>query len=384
MKKISDTILKMKPSGIREFFNYASERPEVISLGVGEPDFTTPKPIIEAAKKSLDEGKTFYTSNQGLPVLREKISKYLKDRFDIHYDKDEMILTAGSSQGILAALMAIINPGDEIIVTEPTYICYIPDIEMCGGKAVVIPLKRENNFKLTKEELESHITSKTKAVFLSFPNNPTGAIMTKADLEAIAPVIIKNDLYVITDEIYAELTYGSKHCSIASFEGFKERTILISGFSKAFAMTGWRLGYVCAPKEILDQILKIQQYIMLSAPTMAQYGAIAALDECIPDLENMVSEYNRRREYLLKSFKELGIDCFEAKGAFYLFPSIKKFNLLSRELCLKLLHEHNVLVVPGTAFGDSGEGFIRISYATSMSRLEAFIKELKHLNIKEK
>ena len=384
MRQLSKLVLNMKPSGIREFFNYASERPEVVSLGVGEPDFTTPKSIIEAAKKSLDEGKTFYTSNQGLPILREKISNYLKDRFDIHYDKDEMILTAGSSQGILAALMAIINPGDEIIVTEPTYICYIPDIEMCGGKAVVIPLKRENDFKLTKEELESHITSKTKAVFLSFPNNPTGAIMTKADLEAIAPVIINNDLYVITDEIYAELTYGSKHCSVASFEGFKERTILISGFSKAFAMTGWRLGYVCAPKEILDQILKIQQYIMLSAPTMAQYGAIAALDSCIADVENMVSEYNRRRGYLLKSFKELGIDCFEAKGAFYLFPSIKKFNLSSRDFCLKLLHEHNVLVVPGTAFGDSGEGFIRISYATSMKRLEAFIKELKDLNIKEK
>ena len=376
MKNLSERILKMKPSGIREFFNYASERPEVVSLGVGEPDFTTPKTIIESAKKSLDEGKTFYTSNQGLPILREKISKYLKDRFDIHYDKDEMILTAGSSQGILAALMAIINPGDEIIVTEPTYICYIPDIEMCGGKAVVIPLKRENDFKLTKEELESYITSNTKAVFLSFPNNPTGAIMTKADLEAIAPVIIKNDLYVISDEIYAELTYGSKHCSIASFEGFKERTILISGFSKAFAMTGWRLGYVCAPKEVLDQILKIQQYIMLSAPTMAQYGAIAALDECIHDVENMVKEYNRRRVYLLDSFKELGIDCFDARGAFYLFPSIRKFNLSSRELCLELLHEHNVLVVPGTAFGDSGEGFIRISYATSMDRLETFVNVL--------
>lgn len=383
MRELSKLVLNMKPSGIREFFNYASERPEVVSLGVGEPDFTTPKPIIDAAKKSLDDGKTFYTSNQGLPILRERISKYLKDRFDIHYDKDEMILTAGSSQGILEALMAIINPGDEIIVTEPTYICYIPDIEMCGGKAVVIPLKRENDFKLTKEELESHITSKTKAVFLSFPNNPTGAIMTKVDLEAIAPAIINNDLYVITDEIYAELTYGCKHCSIASFEGFKERTILISGFSKAFAMTGWRLGYVCAPKEILDQILKIQQHIMLSAPTMAQYGAIAALDECITDVEKMVSEYNRRREYLLKSFNELGIDCFEAKGAFYLFPSIKKFNLSSRDFCLKLLHGHNVLVVPGTAFGDSGESFIRISYATSMSRLEDFIKELKDLNIKE-
>ena len=374
---IAERIKKMKPSGIREFFNYASERPEVVSLGVGEPDFVTPKPIIEAAKKSLDEGKTFYTSNQGLPSLRKKISNYLSSRFDIHYDADEMILTAGSSQGILAALMAIINPGDEIIVTEPTYICYVPDIEMCGGKAVVITLSSDNEYKLTPEILKKYITPKTKAIFLSYPNNPTGAILTREELEAIAPIILENDLFVISDEIYAELTYGSRHCSIASFDGFKERTILVSGFSKAFAMTGWRLGYVCAPKEILDQILKIQQYIMLSAPTTAQYGAKAALDECIPDMENMVKEYDRRRQYLLSSFKELGVDCFDARGAFYLFPSIKKFNLSSREICLKLLNDYDVLVVPGTAFGDSGEGYIRISYATSMERLKIFIETLR-------
>ena len=379
MKAISKRIELMKPSGIREFFNYASERPDIISLGVGEPDFVTPKKIIDAAKKSLDEGKTFYTSNQGLPTLRQKISKYLKDRFDVSYDADEMILTAGSSQGILAALMAIINPGDEIIVTEPTYICYVPDIEMCGGKAVVISLSSENEYKLTPEVLKKHITSKTKAVFLSYPNNPTGAIMTREDLEAIAPIILENDLYVISDEIYAEHTYGSRHCSIASFDGFKERTILISGFSKAFAMTGWRLGYACAPKFILDQILKIQQYMMLSAPTTAQYGAIEALDSCIPDMLSMVEEYNRRREYLLSSFKELEIDCFPARGAFYLFPSIKKFGLSSRDFCLKLLQEYNVLVVPGTAFGESGEGYIRISYATSMERLVEFINTLKKL-----
>ncbi len=383
MKPISKLITNMKPSGIREFFNYASERPEITSLGVGEPDFTTPQPIIDAAEESLDKGKTFYTSNQGLPSLRKRISKYLQDRFGVDYNSDAMILTAGSSQGILAALMAIINPGDEVIVTEPTYICYIPDIEMCGGKAVVIPLKAENNFKLTKEELASHITPKTKAVFLSFPNNPTGAIMTREDLKEIAPLILDNDLYVISDEIYAELTYGRKHCSIAALPGFKERTILINGFSKAFAMTGWRLGYVCAPKEILDQILKIQQYIMLSAPTMAQYGAKAALDYCIPDMENMVAEYNRRREYLLKSFKELGIDCFNAEGAFYLFPSIKKFGMSSREFCLKLLNEYDVLVVPGTAFGDSGEGYIRISYAASMEKIASFIDALKQLCDKE-
>lgn len=382
MKPISQTIIKMKPSGIREFFNYASERPEITSLGVGEPDFVTPKPIIEAAKKSLDEGKTFYTSNQGLPSLRKRISAYLANRFDVHYEADEMILTAGSSQGILAALMAIINPGDEIIVTEPTYICYVPDIEMCGGKAVVIPLESKTEYKLTPDILIKYITSKTKALFLSYPNNPTGAIMTKEELEAIAPIILENDLYVITDEIYAELTYGSKHCSIASFEGFKERTVLVSGFSKAFAMTGWRLGYVCAPKEILDQILKIQQYIMLSAPTMAQYGARAALDECIPYMEDMVKEYNDRREYLLSSFKEIGVDCFDARGAFYLFPSIENFGLSSREFCLKLLNEYNVLVVPGTAFGDSGEGHIRISYAAKKENLVRLIETLKCLKNK--
>lgn len=379
MKEISTLIKQMKPSGIREFFDYASERPDIVSLGVGEPDFITPKPIIDAAKKSLEEGKTFYTSNQGLPILRKKISKYLYARFQIPYNKDEIILTAGSSQGILAALMAIIDPGDEIIVTEPTYICYVPDIEMCGGKAVVIPLRKENEYKLTPDVLQKYITSKTKAIFLSYPNNPTGAIMTKEELEAIVPIILANDLYVISDEIYAELTYGSKHCSIASFDGFKERTILVSGFSKAFAMTGWRLGYVCAPKAILDQILKIQQYIMLSAPTAAQYGAIAALDYCLSDVKNMVDEYNRRRIYLLKSFKDLGVECFDAKGAFYLFPSIKRFGMSSRELCLKLLKEYNVLVVPGTAFGESGEGSIRISYATSMERLETFIEVIKKL-----
>ena len=369
----------MKPSGIREFFNYASERPDIVSLGVGEPDFITPKPIIEAANESLNNGKTFYTSNQGLPLLREKISNYLFERFNVNYSKDEIILTAGSSQGILAALMSIINPGDEIIVTEPTYICYIPDIEMCGGKAVTIPLSDKNGYKLTPELLKEHITDKTKAVFLSYPNNPTGAIMTKEDLQLIAPIIIENDLYVISDEIYAELTYGSRHCSIASFDGFKERTILISGFSKAFAMTGWRLGYVCAPKEIFTQILKIQQYIMLSAPTMAQYGAIVALDKCLPYMERMVLEYDKRRAYLLKAFKELGIDCFEAQGAFYLFPSIKKFGMSSRDFCLKLLHEFNVLVVPGNAFGNSGEGFIRISYATSMENIKTFINTLKRI-----
>jgi len=377
MKNISKIVTNLKPSGIREFFNYASERPEVVSLGVGEPDFVTPKPIIEAAKKSLDEGKTFYTSNQGLPSLRKKISNYLSSRFDIHYDADEMILTAGSSQGILAALMAIINPGDEIIVTEPTYICYVPDIEMCGGKAVVITLSSDNEYKLTPEILKKYITPKTKAVFLSYPNNPTGAIMTREELEAIAPIILENDLFVISDEIYAELTYGSRHCSIASFAGFKERTILVSGFSKAFAMTGWRLGYVCAPKEILDQILKIQQYIMLSAPTTAQYGAIAALDHCLPEVENMVGEYNKRRIFLFKELERLGIDFFRATGAFYLFVSIKKFNLSSREFCLKLLNDYDVLVVPGTAFGDGCEGYIRVSYATSKLNLIRFIEALE-------
>ncbi|MBO4856162.1 MAG: aminotransferase class I/II-fold pyridoxal phosphate-dependent enzyme [Bacilli bacterium] len=379
MKELSKLITKMKPSGIREFFNYASERPDVISLSVGEPDFVTPKPIINSAKRSLDEGKTFYTSNQGLPILREKISKYLDNRFNVKYDKEEIILTSGSSQGILTALLALINPGDEIIVTEPTYICYVPDIEMCGGKAVVISLSSDDGYKLTPDLLKKYITNKTKAIFLSYPNNPTGAVMTKEDLELLLPIIVDNDLYVISDEIYAELTYNNRHCSIASLSNMKERTILISGFSKAFAMTGWRLGYVCAPKEILDEILKIQQYIMLSAPTTAQYGAITALDECMDGVSNMVNEYNNRRIYLLNSFKELGIDCFESGGAFYLFPSIKRFNMTSREFCLKLLNEYNVLVVPGTAFGESGEGYIRVSYAASKDKLETFISVLRQM-----
>ena len=381
MKPISKLISNMKPSGIREFFNYASERPDVISLSVGEPDFVTPKPIIDAAKRSLDEGKTFYTSNQGLPLLREKISKYFKERFNVHYDKDEIILTSGSSQGIITALLAVINPGDEIIVTEPTYICYTPDIEMCGGVPVVIPLSSDNGYKLTPDILKRYITDKTKAIFLSYPNNPTGAIMTKEDLELLVPIIKQHDLYVISDEIYAELTYNKQgHYSIASYDqDMRDRTILISGFSKAFAMTGWRLGYVCAHKHILNEILKIQQYIMLSAPTNAQYGAITALDECIPDMLTMVREYNSRREYLLNSFQELGIDCYHSLGAFYLFPNIKQFNMSSREFCLKMLNEYNVLVVPGTAFGDSGEGYIRVSYAANMDKLKEFIKALKTL-----
>ena len=380
MKKLSNTIVKMKPSGIREFFNYASERPNIVSLSVGEPDFVTPKRIIDSAVLSLTQGKTFYTSNQGLPELRAQIAAYLKSRFNLSYESEEIILTAGSSQGILAALMSIINPGDEIIVTEPTYICYVPDIEMCGGKAVVIQLHDYENYKITPEILKRHITKKTKALFLSYPNNPTGAIMTRDDLEAIAPIILENDLYIISDEIYAELTYEEQHVSIGSLPYFKERTILISGFSKAFAMTGWRLGYICAPKEILNQILKIQQYIMLSAPTNAQYGAITALKECLPDMRHMVDEYNNRRQYLLRSFNEIGIECFDAKGAFYLFPSIRAFNMSSKDFCLKLLDDYGILVVPGTAFGNSGEGFIRISYAASMEKLEKLISALKDLS----
>ncbi len=377
MKELCDLVMRMPSSGIREFFDYVSERQDIISLGVGEPDFVTPKPIIEAAKKSLDEGNTFYTSNQGLPKLRRLISRYLDERFGMKYDESEILLTAGSSQGIFAALKAIINPGDEVIVTEPSYICYIPDIEMCGGKAVVIPLSSKDEYKVTPNVLRKYVSKKTKAIFLSYPNNPTGATMTKNELESIVPIIIDNDLLVISDEIYAELTYSGRHFSISALPGMRERTIVINGFSKAFAMTGWRLGYVCAPAFIISQILKIQQYLMLSAPTIAQYGAIAAIEECIPYVSNMVSEYNKRRLFLLKSFKELGIECFSAQGAFYLFPSIKRFGLTSKELCLFLLKEHNILVVPGTSFGKSGEGFIRIGYAASMDDLMLFIKEIK-------
>ena len=379
MKELSKLITEMKPSGIREFFDYASEKPNVISLGVGEPDFVTPLPIINAAKISLDRGKTFYTSNQGLPSVRRRIAEYLENRFEVSFDESEILLTSGSSQGILNALLSIICPGDEVIVTEPTYVCYIPDIEMCGGKAVVISLDETDDFKLTKEKLEKHITNKTKAIIISFPNNPTGAIMTKEDYEKIIPLIIENDIYVISDEIYAELTYDSKHCSIASLPGMENRTILISGFSKSFAMTGWRLGYLCARKPIMDNAVKIQQYIMLSAPTIAQYASLAALDFCLPDMKKMVSEYNWRREYLLQNFKRLNIDCFEAKGAFYLFPSIKKYGMSSKEFCLKLLKDYNVLVVPGTAFGDSGEGYIRLTYAVSREKLQLFIKAISKM-----
>lgn len=379
MKKLSKTIVSMKPSGIREFFDYASEMPDVVSLSVGEPDFKTPAKIIKAAKESLDKGKTFYTSNQGLPALRNKISIYLCDRFNIKYSADEIILTAGSSQAILATLLAIINPGDEVIITEPTYICYVPDIEMCGGKAVVIPLSEKDEFKLKPDILERYITTKTKAIFLSFPNNPTGAIMSEEDIRCIVPAIEKNDLFVISDEIYSELTYFGKHFSIASIPEMKKRTILINGFSKSFAMTGWRLGYICAEKNILKQILKIQQYMMLSAPTMAQYGAIEGLRSCIVDVENMKNEYNQRRKYLLDSLKRIGFDCFEAKGAFYLFPNIKKSGLSSRDFCLKLLKEYNVLVVPGTAFGESGEGYIRISYAADFKKIKALVEALEKM-----
>lgn len=377
MKELSRIIQNLKPSGIREFFNYASEMLNTISLGVGEPDFVTPAPIINAAKQSLEEGKTFYTSNQGLPLLRKRISNYLHDRFDVNYDEDEIILTSGSSQGILGAFLAIINPGDEVIITEPTYICYGPDIEMCGGKPITIPLFTDTDYKLTPSILKKYITPKTKAVFLSYPNNPTGATMNKKDLSDLVEIVLENDLYVISDEIYAELSYGFRHFSIASFEKMRDRTILISGFSKAFAMTGWRLGYVCAQKRIINQILKIQQYIMLSAPTIAQYGAIAALDYCIPDVEHMVEEYNNRRKYLLNSFKELGVDCFPANGAFYLFFSIKKYGLSSRDFCFAMLDKYNVLVVPGIAFGNSCEGFIRICYAASMENLKLFIDALR-------
>lgn len=380
MKPLSNKICNMKPSGIREFSDYASERPSVISLGVGEPDFVTPSEIVRAAKNSIDEGKTFYTSNKGLPELRLEISNYLKREFCMDYQPEEIILTAGSSQGILSSLMTIINPGDEVIVTEPTYICYIPDIEMCGGISIVISLTESDRYKLKPEILEKYIANKTKAILLSYPNNPTGATMDKFDLEKIAQVILKHDLYVLSDEIYAELTYGDRHCSISSLPCMKERTIVINGFSKSFAMTGWRLGYVCAPKIISDQILKIQQYVMLSAPTAAQYGAISGLKNCKKEIEKMKNEYDIRRKYLLKSFKDLNIECFEATGAFYLFPSIKKFNMSSREFSLMLLRQHNILVVPGTTFGNSGEGYIRISYSTSMEKLEKFISVLKEIN----
>ena len=374
---VSDKIKNIKPSGIRKFFDIANSIEDCISLGVGEPDFDTPWHITEEGIYSLEQGRTFYTSNQGLPELREEISKWNKRKYNLDYSKDEIIITCGGSEAIDIALRATINPGDEVIILEPNYVCYEPDIILAGGVPVKIKLKNENQFSLTPEELESVITNKTKILLMNYPNNPTGAIMNKSDLEKIAKVIIKHDLLVITDEIYSELTYEGNHCSIGSLPNMKERTITINGFSKAYSMTGWRLGYVMGPKEIMEQVKKIHQFVIMSAPTISQYAGLEALRNGDNDIERMKKEYDKRRKYLLKEFNRLGLPCFEPKGAFYIFPDIRKYNMSSEEFATELLNKEHVVVVPGTAFGDSGEGFIRISYAYSLDALKEAIKRIE-------
>ena len=377
-KPLSDAVQSIKPSGIRKFFDIVSEMKDAISLGVGEPDFDTPWHIRDEGIFALEKGKTFYTSNSGLKELREEICNYLKSKQNITYDPlSEVIVTVGGSEAIDIGLRALINPGDEVIIPQPSYVSYEPCAILAGAKPVIINLKAENEFRLTAEELRNAITDKTKVLILPYPNNPTGAIMERKDLEEIAEIIIENDIYVMSDEIYAELTYKGDHVSIASLEGMKERTILINGFSKAYAMTGWRLGYACAPKEIIKQMTKIHQFAIMCAPTTSQYAAVEALRNGDEDIKMMRQAYNQRRRFLLNAFKEMNLECFEPYGAFYVFPCIKEFGMTSEEFATKFLEEEKVAAVPGNAFGESGEGYLRISYAYSLENLKIAMERLK-------
>ena len=376
---LSDKIVSIEPSGIRKFFDIVNEMKDAISLGVGEPDFDTPWHIREEGIYSLERGRTFYTSNAGLKELKEEIAAYLDRRFDLPYDPGhEIVVTIGGSEAIDAAFRAMLNPGDEVLLPQPSYVSYEPCIVLADGVPVPIALREEDGFKLTKELLLGAITDKTKILVMPFPNNPTGAIMTKEDLEEIVDVIIEKDLFVISDEIYSELTYGSNPVSIASFPGMKERTIVINGFSKSYAMTGWRLGYACGPRVIMDQILKIHQYAIMCAPTTSQYAAVSALKKGDADVERMRTAYNQRRNYLMRRFDKMGLQCFEPFGAFYVFPSIKEFGLTSEEFATRLLQQEKVAVVPGIAFGTSGEGYVRISYAYSIEDLKEALERVEH------
>lgn len=385
-KILNSAVGEIKPSGIRKFFDIAETMADVISLGVGEPDFPTPWQIRSAGIKSLEESKTRYTSNRGLGKLRETIAEYTAKKYGVQYEpNNEILVTVGGSEAIDMSIRAIVNAGEEVIIPQPSYVCYEPIVKMVGGIPVIIETKAENQFKITPEELKNAISSKTKALILPYPCNPTGAIMEKQDLEAIAEVLRDTDIIVISDEIYAELTYGgNKHVSVASIDGMKERTILINGFSKAFSMTGWRLGYACGPKELMTQITKIHQFAIMCAPTVSQYAAIAAMTCCDEIVAEMVEEYDMRRRLIVNGFNKLGLTCHEPKGAFYAFPSIKSTGLTSEEFCEKLLYSKQVAVVPGTAFGDCGEGFIRASYCYStdhikkaLERIGEFLEELK-------
>ena len=374
---LADKVVTIKPSGIRKFFDIVQEMDDVISLSVGEPDFDTPWHIRDEGIYSLEKGRTFYTSNAGLKELKEEICNYLKRKQNLEYHpQNEVFVTVGGSEGIDVALRAMLNPEEEVLIPQPSYVSYEPCAILANGVPVIIELKAENEFRLTAEELEAAITDKTKILILPFPNNPTGAIMERKDLEAIAEVIIKHDIFVISDEIYSELTYKGKHVSIVEIPGMQERTILINGFSKAYAMTGWRLGYACGPKEIISQMLKIHQFAIMCAPTTSQYAAVEAMRNGDEDVEQMRESYNQRRRYLMHAFKEMGLDCFEPFGAFYVFPCIKEFGLTSDEFATKFLQEEKVAIVPGTAFGDCGEGFLRVSYAASLENLKIAMKRL--------
>ena len=376
---LSKTIVDIKPSGIRKFFDIVSEMKDAISLGVGEPDFDTPWHIRDEGIYSLEKGRTFYTSNAGLMELKEEISNYLDRRCHVHYNpKNEIIVTVGGSEGIDIAMRAMLDPGDEVLIPQPSYVSYEPCCLLAGGKPVIIELKAENEFRLTKQELLDAITDKTKLLVLPFPNNPTGAIMEKEDLEAIAEVIIEKDIFVLSDEIYSELSYKGDHVSITTIPGMRERTILINGFSKAYAMTGWRLGYACGPKEIIEQMVKIHQFAIMCAPTTSQYAAVEAMRNGDEDVAKMREAYNQRRRFLMHAFKEMGLECFEPYGAFYVFPCIKEFGMTSEEFATRFLEEEKVAVVPGTAFGDCGEGFLRISYAYSLENLKVALNRMAH------
>ncbi len=382
---LSKTIVTIQPSGIRKFFDIVSEMKDAISLGVGEPDFDTPWHIRDEGIHSLEKGKTFYTSNAGLKELKVEISNFLNRRYDLSYDYNkEILITVGGSEAIDIAMRAMLDPGDEVLIPQPSYVSYVPCAVLANGTPVIIELQAKDEFRLTAEQLEAAITPKTKLLVLPFPNNPTGAVMEKKDLEAIAEVIIKHDIFVLSDEIYSELTYLENHISIASLPGMRERTIVINGFSKSHAMTGWRLGYACGPEIIIQQMLKIHQFAIMCAPTTSQYAAIEAMRNGDEDVAHMREQYNGRRRYLMKRFKEMGLDCFEPFGAFYVFPCIKEFDMTSDEFASALLEAKKVAVVPGTAFGDCGEGFLRISYAYSLEnlkialdRMEEFISELR-------
>lgn len=376
---LADSIVQIKPSGIRKFFDIVTEMKDAISLGVGEPDFDTPWHIRDEGIYSLEKGRTFYTSNSGLKDLKQEICNYIKRSQNVDYNADtDVLVTVGGSEAIDIGFRAMINPGDEVLIPQPSYVSYEPCAILAGAKPVIIDLKPENEFRLTAEELENSITDKTKILVLPFPNNPTGSIMEREDLEKIAKVIIEKDIFVMSDEIYSELTYKDKHVSIVSIFGMKERTLLINGFSKAYAMTGWRLGYACGPKELIKQMTKIHQYAIMCAPTTSQYAAIEALKNGDNDVKEMRTAYNQRRRFLINAFREMGLECFEPYGAFYVFPCIKEFGMTSEEFATRFLREEKVATVPGTAFGDSGEGFLRISYAYSLETLKIAMERLKN------